>query len=462
MMKIGTSGFRGIIGEDFTKENVCKIAQATCDILKKYKLKKVVSVGFDNRFMSEYFARWVVEVLSGNGVKVLFFDKAVSSPTISFAGKYFCCPLNLMITASHNPYIYNGIKLFSYDGQDLEAYLEKEYTKRVPKVKKYKTIPFEEGVENGLIEYVDCTDNFADTLVSLMKNKPNKKLKIAYNALNGSSVRLAKVVRQKLGLNFEILNEDREPTFKFSSPLPNEDKLQEYKEYAITNKLDLAFATDGDGDRVGVFDEKGNYYAGNELSALVYYYLIKYCGKKGGFVRNYSLSQLSNLVCKTLGTDIYETKIGFKYIGQTMRNNNALVGAENSGIEILGGAWTKDGMVVFVLLVDILTYFGKPLSEIFKSLKKEVGYKMHYVEESFAVKDKQKIVNALTKQTPNFGVNVSSVETLDGFKYFFEDGGFALIRFSGTENLLRIVCEENSKKAVKEIVDNIKRFVNNL
>ncbi len=461
-MKIGTSGFRGIIGEDFTKENVCKIAQATCDILEKFKLEKCVSLGYDNRFMSEYFARFVAEVLCGNGVKVLFTREAVSSPTISFAGQCFHTPINLMITASHNPYIYNGVKIFSRDGQDLEMYLEEEYTKRVPRVRRYKSIPFDDGVECGLIKYADCTEKFADALVCLMKNKPNNKLKIAYNALHGSSVRLLKAVQKKLGIEIEIVNEDREPTFNFSSPLPNEDKLQEYKKYALQNNFDLAFATDGDGDRVGAFDEKGNYYAGNELSTLIYYYLVKYCGKYGGFVRNYSLSQLANCTCETLGTDIYETKIGFKYIGEALRGNEALVGAENSGIEVEGGAWTKDGMVVFVLLIDILSNFDKPLSEIFKKFKREVGYKMYYKEISFEVKNKQKIIKALKKQTPDFGRDVSRKESLDGCKYIFKDGGFALIRFSGTENLLRLVCEENSKKDVKEVIDNIKTFVDNL
>lgn len=462
MMKIGTSGFRGIIGDDYTKENVCKIAKATCDILKKYNLLKTISLGYDNRFMSEFYAKWVAEVLCANGVKVFFIKDPTSSPTLSFAGKFYKTPLNLMITASHNPYVYNGIKIFSRDGQDLELYLEKEYTKRVGKIKKYKSMGFDEGIKSGKIQFVDPTEKFADALLSLMKNKPNKKLKVAYNALHGSSVRLVKVIREKLKFDFPILNEDRDPTFNFSAPLPNEDRLQDYKKYALENKLDFAFATDGDGDRVGVFDEKGNYYAGNELSTLIYYYLVKFCGKKGGFVRNYSLSQLSNFTCKALGTDIFETKIGFKYIGQAMRDNNALVGAENSGIEISGGAWTKDGMAVFVLLIDILSHFNLPLSEIFSNFKKKVGYKMHYKEVSFPVRDKKKVVLALTKTTPDFGCEILAKENLDGYKYYFTDGGFALIRFSGTENLLRLVCEEKNKVKVEEIINKIKTFVDNL
>ncbi len=462
MMKIGTSGYRGIIGEDFTKDSVCKIAQATCDILDKFQMDKVVSVGYDNRFMSEIFAKWLAEVLCGNGVKVLFSKDPVTSPTISFAGKYFHTPINLMITASHNPYVYNGVKIFSSNGQDLEMYLEKEYTKRAPKIRKYKSLSFEDGVESGLIQYVDCTKKFADTLVSLMQNKPNKNLKICYNAMHGSSVRLIKYVQQKLGLNLEILKEDRDPTFNYSSPLPNEENLQEYRKYSLKNAFDFAFASDGDGDRVGVFDEKGNFYAGNELSALIFYYLAKICGKKGGFVRNYSLSQLADCTCNVLGRDIFETKIGFKYIGQEMKDKGALVGAENSGIEVAGGACTKDSMAVFVLLLDIVSFYNKPLSEIFKTFKKTVGYKMQYKEVSFVVKNKQKIIKALKKQTPDFGRKVASKETLDGFKYIFEDWGFTLIRFSGTENLLRLVCEETSKIAVKEVIDNIKNFVDNL
>ncbi len=462
MMKIGTSGFRGIIADEYTKDNVCKIIECTCKIIEKQKFKREVVIGYDNRFMSEIFAKWASQVFAWHNIKVKITKTSVSSPLMSFVGKYTGNDITIMITASHNPYMYNGVKIFSKNGQDLELYIENLYSKYLPKIKKYNLIDFDEGVKNNLIEFVNYTKEYVANIVSLMKYKKDIKLKTLFNVMNGSSLCSIEELKRKLKLDVEIVNSKRDALFNLTGPIPNEDNLEEYKKYALKNKVDFAFATDGDGDRVAVFDEKGNYYAGNELACLLYYFAIKEKGLKGGFVKNYSFSLLADKICEKFNVQLYETQIGFKYISQKMIDTNALIGAENSGVEIRGDVYTKDGLVVYALLLEIVNYYKKPLSEIIRDMKKEVSYNMYYKEVSFKVKDKKKIINVLQKMTPNFNKEIVKTGTLDGFKYYFKDGSWLLIRFSGTENLLRLVCEQFSTLEVDKMIELSKRFVDSL
>lgn len=462
MMKIGTSGFRGIIGDSFNKEDVCKIVQATCKIIDKYNFKREVVVGFDNRFMSEFFAKWVAEVLSANNIKVLFLEESVPSPLVSFVGKYLDKDISIMITSSHNPYFYNGIKIFSKQGQDLEMYLEKDFNKILPKIKKYKSINFDEAKQRGLVEFVDYTKEYVKSLENLMKFKKDIKIKTLFNVMNGSSYRQIERLKKDLKLDIQIVNSNRDVTFNFDAPIPNEDKLQDYIKLAKKSGVDFAFATDGDGDRLAVIDNKGNFYNGNEIACLLYYFAIKEKGKDGAFVKNYSFSLLADKVCEKLGTQLITTKIGFKYIDEQLIESNAILGAENSGIEINGGAYTKDGLAVFVLLLEIVNYYKKPLNEIIEKMKKEVGYDMVYKEVSFEVKNKQKIIDYFSKNKIIFSKKIVSYGTLDGFKYVFDDDSWVLIRFSGTENLLRLVCEQKTKKEVEEILLEVKSLIENI
>lgn len=462
MMKIGTSGFRGIIGEEYTKDEVCKIVECTCKIIEKQNFVRKVVIGYDNRFMSEIFARWASEVFVSHNIHVIMCKKSVSSPLLSFAGNYEKVDLSLMITASHNPYMYNGIKIFSSHGQDLELYIEELYDKYLPKIKNYKVLDFDEGEKRGLIEYKDYSNEFVQNMLKLLKFKIDKNLKTLFDCMNGSSVSVITSLKKALKLNVEILNTNRDALFDLKGPIPTEENLTKFKKYAIEQKVDFAFATDGDGDRVAVYDEKGNYLSGNELASLIYYFAIKEKGLKGGFVKNYSFSTLIDKICDKYNKDLFETSIGFKYISQKMIDTNSLVGAENSGIEVKGNVYTKDGLVVYLLLLEILSFYKKPLSKIVEEMKSDVGYTLKYREYSFNVKNKSKIIRTLQKEIPEFKKEVVKVGHLDGFKYYFKDGTWALVRFSGTEELLRLVCEQKTKKEVDELIAFLKDYADKI
>ena len=460
-MKIGTSGFRGIIADEFTREEVCKIIECTCKIIEKNNFKRLVVVGYDNRFMSDIFAKYAVGVFSAHGIKSFLTPTSVASPVISFAGKYEDCDLSIIITASHNPYVYNGIKIFSKNGQDLSLDIERQYNKYLPKIKRFKYLSFDECVNRNLIEYKDYTKQYVNNILSLLKYK-DIKLKTMFNVMSGSSLNGIVELKNKLKLDVEIVNTHRDPLFNYGAPIPSEENLKEFRKIALKNKIDFAFATDGDGDRVAVIDEKGNYLNGNEIASLIYYFAVKEKGLKGGFVKNYSFSLLIDKICKKYNCELFETPVGFKYISQKLIDTNSLVGAENSGCEIKGNVYTKDGLVLYALLLEIVNFYKKPLSKIVSDLKKDVGYKMYYKEYSFKVKNKQKIIKYLQTNNPQFKKQVISTGNLDGFKYFFVDGTWALIRFSGTENLLRLVCEVNIEQEMSEVISYLENFANEI
>lgn len=452
-MEIGTSGFRGIIGVDFTKENVEKIAFALSKVIYKKGLGKVL-LGYDYRFMAEDYALWLAKVLASQKIEVDLFDRATTSPMISFGGKKYKYDLSIIVTASHNPYYYLGIKIFDKDGRDLSLELESLIMKTLVKVKK---VPKKE-IEENLIKKVNYEKEYIKSLFDLLKYKIN--CKVAFDNMHGTAVNVVKKMQKEKKLKFDILNENRDVTFNFSSPLPFEENLGDLKKKVLEEKLDFGFATDGDGDRLGVIDDKGNYLCGNEIAPLLYYFAIKNKGKRGAFVKNYSFSTFIDCVAKVLEGKVFETKIGFKYIGEKLTRENGLFGAENSGIEVPQHAYTKDGVAVFVLLMEVVSFYKKPLSQIVEELKKEVNFKKFYKEVSFEVKNRKNIEKYLSKNEIPFE-NVKGIGKLDGTKYIFENG-FLLVRFSGTEDKLRLVAEFKNKKEVEEKIQKAKLFLEKL
>lgn len=454
MMKIGTSGFRGIIGEEFTKENVLKIIQCVCNQIEKNNLKREVIVGYDNRFMSEVYAKWICEVFAGNNVKTIYTLTSVPSPLVSLMTKKYENDFGIMVTASHNPYYYNGLKVYVKEGKEPDSELENILNTQTENIKNVNVLDYDEAVNKNLITTKDYTSEFVTNITNLLKFKNNFKAKVLFNVMNGSSLNAVKELKKQLNItNLDIVNTNRDALFNLDGPIPNEDKLQDFKKYAIDNGYDFAFATDGDGDRIALFDEKGNFYCGNELNALIYYFTVKEKKQKGPIVKNVTVSKLVENVASLLGEKAIETKIGFKNVTEALVNNNALVGAENSGSEIKGHTFCKDGLVVFALVLEILEYYKKPFSQIFADLKKEANYNMSYRETSLKVTSKEKIINYLNNNTPNFNKKIVSTSTLDGYKYYFEDGSWLSIRFSGTESLLRIVAETNTSKELEEIIN---------
>ena len=460
MMKIGTAGFRGIIGEDFTKEEVLKISQCTCNIIKKQNYKREVVVCYDNRFMAEYYARWISEVLVANGIKVLLTDSSVASPIVSFATKQLGNQIGIMVTASHNPYTYSGIKLYSRQGKDLEKDIEVLYGKMLPKVKKVKTCDYDEAVKQGKIELFSYTKEYVKNIIKLLKIKKGYTSKVGFNIMNGSALGAVEELKKQLKLTtLDLYETNRDVSFKLGSPIPSEENLKEFRQIAIDKKYDFAFATDGDGDRLAVIDDKGNFHDGNILCPLIYYFAYTQKNQKGAFIKNIAFSHIADKLCQKLNVKLIQTPVGFKYLTKELVENNALIGAEPTGCEVNNHVYTKDGIVIFALILEIVEFYKKPLSQIVEDFKKFLDYDTKNLEHSFKIKDREVVIKDLAKNDPKFSKKIVSKITIDGFKYIFEDGSWALIRLSGTENLIRIILEQPTQKQIDKLLKEAKTYI---
>lgn len=463
MMKIGTSGFRGVIAEDFTFANVEKIAQATCDIIKRHRFKKEVFVGYDNRFLSEEFAIRFCQVLSGNEIKAVLSESSVPCPLVSFAGKALDNDLSVLISASHNPYYYNGVKIFSSQGRDLGHCLEEEYNSLVLREKRVKLISIDQAKEVGLFCRKSLQESYVDNLIKNVKlTQGLKDIKTIFNCMQGSSVETVERLCDKLKLDCDIVNTSRDVEFGKSAPNPKEEALKDFAKSVVQGGYAFGFATDGDGDRIAVIDEKGNYYNGNLIAPMLYYFAVKAKDAVGGFVANYAFSSLGKLVCEVLHTDYFETRVGFKNIGEALIKNKAYMGAEENGLELASNVYTKDGIVTYLLLLEMVSNLNMPLSEIVKDFKKHVGYNMTCYAKAVKVNNKKRVETALAKFIPNLGIKVASVGNLDGHKYYFEDGSWLLLRFSGTEPVMRIMGEFKNKKDMQMVTSCAEEFVTSL
>ncbi len=464
MIKFGTSGFRAIIGEEFTKENTQRIAQALANIIKP--TNKPVIIGYDRRFMSDYFAKWFAEVLAGNKIQTKIYSAPVPSPAVMFGVKKENLDYGVIITASHNPYKYNGIKICTKGGQDTQL----EFTQKLEKIAnkrnlKIKKIDYELGVSNQLIctydnikEYIKNLDNFVS------KNLKYSDFKILFNAMFGVTAESAKLFANHFKLEkFDIINTENDPYFKHTLPCPNEESLEEFKKQVTRGKYKIGLACDADGDRLGIIDEQGNYYSNNIIMAIIYYYLIKYRNMSGSIVKNCSTSIIIDKLAQKFGQKCYETPVGFKWVSNKMLETNALIGGESSGgITVKDYILSKDSMLSIALILDAIATIKKPISKIAQEVEKFCGYISTFYESSIKVNNRKKFEKIIAKKSPNFSYKPIKVIRTDGVKYIFEDNNWILLRFSGTENVLRYCLEFTTEIECERNIKSILKFVNEI
>jgi len=469
MIKFGTSGFRAQIGDGFTKENVQKIAQALAKQIKLEKSTKPVVIGYDRRFLSDTAAQWFAEVLAGNKIYTKLYTKPVPSPTVMYAVKAEDLDYGAIITASHNPYKDNGIKITIKGGADasneLVANIEK-YANSNPKI---KILDIATAKNRNLIEDYDNMKDYLKNIDKFVSRKiKTNKLKVIFNAMHGACSEYAPQLAKMYKINkFELINDSVDPYFEHKLPAPEEENLDDFKKQVVKGKYNVGVAVDGDGDRLAVIDETGTFHNNNILMAISYYYLIKYRDFHGDIVKNCSSSIILDKLAETFGYKCHEVPVGFKYISQKMKETDALFGGEMSGgMTMRNYIPSKDSFFSISLILDAMVNIGKPLSEIIKEVKDACGYTHTFVCDSLRIVDRKKMQKALNKITPNFSYKPVSRNNSDGMKYVFEDGSWVLLRFSGTENVLRyymefateIECERNTK-AVLNFIDKYEKLI---
>ncbi|EMS69142.1 phosphoglucomutase/phosphomannomutase family protein [Ruminiclostridium cellobioparum] len=469
MIKFGTGGWRALIGEEFTRENVQLLSQAMANIIKDQNCQnKGFVVGYDRRFLSDKAARWIAEVLAGNGVKVLFVNEIAPTPLIMFTVNRAEAEYGAAVTASHNPADYNGIKIFTGGGRDATEDTTKvieDYIARVIK-EDIQSIEFGQGVDNGRIQIVDPFNTYIDTVLGMLDIEAIKKrrLKILLDPMYGVSRTCLQAVLVTARCELDIINDRHDTLFGGRLPSPNTQTLQRLRDMVVEKGYDIGIGTDGDADRLGIIDKNGDFIHPNNILALLYYYLLKYKGWKGGAVRNLATTHLLDKIARDFGEECYEVPVGFKHISSMMEARNALIGGESSGgLTIRGHIKGKDGIFAAGLLVEMLSVTEKSLSDLLKEIHEKYGY-FHMVENDFRFSQDKKTELMKTlftdKLLPDFGYEAEMVSYSDGVKVYFKDGGWIIVRFSGTESLLRVFAEMDSEEKASIICEKMKEFFN--
>jgi len=486
-IKFGTDGWRAVIAEEFTFENVKLVTLAIGKYLYNNNLaKKGVVIGYDNRFLSEEFAEQAGIVLAGIGIKVHISKESIPTPVTAFMVRELNLGGAIMITASHNPPKYNGIKFIpDYGGpaegkvtDEIEAnfndLLEKNSYKRLDLLLSERNSNCI-SCNNG-ISYLSNFDSYKEKILMVLDKDLIKgsKLKVAVDTMYGAGSKiLPDILINYLDIDIKVFNNFRDVLFGGMLPDPSENNLKTLKDEVVSNNLDIGIALDGDADRFGVIDGKGVFISPNNVISMILYYLIKTrkYNPHDSVVRTVATTHLIDEICKKNSIDLIEKPVGFKYIGKEMLNNNVIIGGEESGgLSIKGHIPEKDGLLAGLLLIEIQSYLKKYdigfyLSDYLNELYDEFGT---FYNTRFDIKvpmdRKEKIINYFTGQKGKVidGKKVSSINQIDGTKLLFEDNSWLLVRLSGTEPLVRCYIESTDRNHFKNICDFVKQKIDEL
>lgn len=454
-IKFGTDGWRAIIADDYTVENVKRVAEGTALWLKS-KNKKQVVIGHDCRFAGQLFAETATRVFGAHGIKVKLAKGFVSTPMVSLGVVKTKSDVGVVITASHNPPSYNGYKLKSNLGGPMIPSEVAEVETCIP-AKAPENLPsLEEMASSKLLEYVDLEEMYLEHVAQNfdMKALQNASSIIAYDAMYGAGQRAMKRILP----NATTLHCDDDPSFKGQAPEPIHRNLQELSNLLKkSKKLQLGIANDGDADRIGMYDAKGNFVDSHHILLLLLLYMFKYKKQKGKVVFTFSVTDKLRVMAEKFGLPYEITKVGFKYIAEIMSNEDVIVGGEESGgLAVKGHIPERDGIWVGLMVLEFMAKTGKTLGELISEVYDIVG-KFSFDRDDLHVEEalKQKIIaNAKANKYKRFGkFKVESTEDLDGYKFNLGNGRWVMLRASGTEPLLRVYAQGGSAKEVRAMLD---------
>ncbi len=466
-IRFGTGGWRAIIGDDFVRENIERVAQGICDLMvEENKTELPVMIGYDRRFLSEDAARWIAGVLCANGVQVWFMNRSAPTPLVMFTVKHENFHYGIEVTASHNPSEYNGIKLIVEEGRD--AHLE--CTRRLEELialAEVKRISFEEAQEKGMVTMLKTPFNdFIDSILSRLDLDTIKRagMRILFDPMHGSGTFPMMTVLYTARCTIDLVHSNKDAYFGGSLPAPGHRQLTPLMDRVTKEKYDLGIAVDGDGDRLGIIGSDGSYISANQILVMLYYYLHEYRGWKGPVVRNLATTHMLDAVAESFGEKCYEVPVGFKYISSKLDEVDAVLGGESSGgLTVRGHIYGKDSIYAAALFVEMVCAIGKSPKEIWDELEKKFGvYVMEEDNFRFAPEDKEQVNRLLMeeKKLPVFdGFEVSNVSYEDGCKVYFKDHSFVICRFSGTEPLLRIFAESSTSERALALIAAMKSFI---
>ena len=465
-IKFGTDGWRAIIAKDFTFDNLQLVTGAIAHYIKNSADPgEGVVVGYDQRFLSEQFAEVVAEILGGNGLKVYLISKPTPTPVTAYAIMHWKCKGGIMLTASHNPATYHGIKYIPYFAGPALPETTKKIEEALHELSQNKAelkrIKFSELENRGLVERIAPQEQYLRHLkeiidISTIKNNPAK---IIIDPMYGAGIGYIEKFLENSGCEMTAIHNYRDPLFGGGMPEPKEDQLQELKKKVIQEKAQLGLALDGDADRFGVIDKNGEYITPNQILALVLEHLITRRGWEGPVARTVSTTHTLDNICELCGKFVKETPVGFKYIGQALREGCILGGEESGGLSIKGHIPEKDGILACLLVLEILCASGLSISENMEALVSKCGgFASKRLDLKVEPEQKEELLKAVKEFEPLKILGKPVVEriTLDGTKIKLADGSWVLIRPSGTEPLFRIYAEAPTMGEVEAMQSEVK------
>jgi alpha-D-glucose phosphate-specific phosphoglucomutase len=468
MIAFGTGGWRAIIGDEFIKSNILLVAQAVAQMIEEDSpLDKRLVIGYDRRFLSDKAARWISEVLAGNGIVVQCLTKIAPTPLIMYYAKTYEINYGIAVTASHNPAEYNGIKFFTKGGRDATE----EVTQRIEKIiailgpEDVLALDYEKAKKQDLIQEINPFNEYIDTLLKLLDVEAIKKsnLKILVDPMFGVSKNALQALLISCRCEVDVIHERHDTTFGGRLPSPSAVTLTRLANMVTEKAYDIGIGTDGDADRLGIIDEKGHFIHPNDIMALLYYYLLNYKGWSGAVVRNIATTHLLDAIAEGFGEKCYEVPVGFKHISSKMEETDAVIGGESSGgLTIRGHIKGKDGIFAAGLLVEMMCVTGRHLAEMLEEIHQRFGnFKMQEYDRHFSSQRKKELMKILfeEKRLPEFGKAIGRISYQDGVKVYFEDGSWMIARFSGTEPLIRIFSEMATIEEARQIGQKMLEFL---
>jgi phosphomannomutase len=454
-IKFGTDGWRAIIAEEFTVENVARVAFATALWAKKQSDEPTIIIGHDCRFAGELFVETAVKVFLSQGVKVLMSKGFVSTPMISLGAKKYNATLGVIITASHNPPAYNGYKLKANFGGPLAPEHVQEVEDMIPNSIEFNDVSIQSALSNGDVKIVPLEDEYVDHVKKNfdLDSIKSSGLRFVYDAMYGAGQN----VMRRILPDVELMHCEANPSFYGQAPEPIAKNLQELANFIkLDGEIDCGLATDGDADRIGLYDSKGEFVDSHHIILLLIHYMVSHKKMSGKIVTAFSVTPRVEKLAKYYGLDQQTTKVGFKEIASKMVVEDVLLGGEESGgIAVKGHIPERDGIWMGLIIWEYMAKSGKSLDQLINEIYELVGeFKferndLHITEEL----KKQIITNCNSDTFKNFGdYNVKEVKTIDGWKYFFDDERWMMIRASGTEPVLRTYAEAPTLEEVRKIL----------
>ena len=455
-IKFGTDGFRAIVGEDFNYENVDKITNSIAIyVYNQSKFDNKIIIGYDPRNKADEFAFHIAKTLSNFGFDVEVSNKIVATPVLAYSALHKNA-YAIMLTASHNPPEYLGIKFIPQYGGPAEDSITKEIVKNLENKfeiksdkKEYEKVSFDEDYLAHI-----------KTIIDFDKLK-NSNIEINYDGHHGAAAKLFKEILDSNNIKNNSSNLERDINFGGHMPDPKEKYLPELKNLCINNSC-IGLSNDGDGDRFGCFNEKGEFVSANEIIAILLNHLIKNKNFTGKLAKTVGASSMLNIAAKKFGVDLLETPVGFKWLGEVMRKDDIIIaGEESGGLSIKGHIPEKDGIIANLLIIEAMAFSNKKLYELQNNLKETIN--RNFINDRIDLKlastdEQEEIINKFKTYNKIGNYKIQSKNTLDGLKLYLEDESWILIRKSGTEPLLRIYFETDKEEKLVELQNNVREL----